>query len=165
MPQISDPRELFAYKVGAALTMEDTVLQLLQESAQQATDDQIKQKFQHHAEETQGQIQNLEQVFQALGQEPQRQPCPAIEGIQREAQEMKQTVSPELLDSVIVGGAAEVEHHEISVYEGLLTKANAMGEEDITGLLQENLDQETHTLQEVQTESERLAQQIAQQVA
>jgi hypothetical protein len=35
---------------------------------------------------------------------------------------------------VILGGAAETEHHEIAVYEGLITKAEAMGEQDIVGL-------------------------------
>jgi hypothetical protein len=31
-----------------------------------------------------------------------------------------------LVDAVILSGAADTEHHEISVYEGLITKAEAM---------------------------------------
>jgi ferritin-like metal-binding protein YciE len=50
---------------------------------------------------------------------------------------------------VILAGCAETEHHEIAVYENLIVHANAMGHEDVAGLLQENLDQEQHTLGEV----------------
>ena len=50
---------------------------------------------------------------------------------------------------MICGGCAETEHHEIAVYENLIVHANAMGHEDIVALLQENLEQEQHTLGEV----------------
>lgn len=53
------------------------------------------------------------------------------------------------MDSVILSGAAETEHHEIAVYEGLITEAQAMGKRDIVQLLRENLEQEKHTLTEV----------------
>jgi ferritin-like metal-binding protein YciE len=62
---------------------------------------------------------------------------------------------------VILGGAAETEHHEIAVYETLITHAEAMGHEDVVALLRENLEQEEHTLREVQ----QLARQKATQMA
>ena len=161
MPEIGDPRQLFTYKLGAALTMEQTVLEMLGKLEQKASDQQLKQQFGHHRQETEQQLQNLEQAFQALGQESQPQPCPAIEGIAREGDEMVQKVSPELVDAVILGGAAETEHHEISVYEGLITKAEAMGEEDVVMLLQENLQQEQHTLEEVRKATQQVAQAAA----
>jgi ferritin-like metal-binding protein YciE len=36
-------------------------------------------------------------------------------------------------------GVCDTQHHEIAVYEGLITKAEATGEQDIVALLQENL--------------------------
>jgi ferritin-like metal-binding protein YciE len=57
-----------------------------------------------------------------------------------------------------------VEHYEIATYQGLLTQAEAMGQEDIVALLQENLEQEQHTLGEVERSAERLAQRAAQTV-
>ena len=161
MPEIGDPRQLFTYKLGAALTMEQTVLEMLGKLEQKASDQQLKQQFGHHRQETEQQLQNLEQAFQALGQDSQPQPCPAIEGIAREGDEMVKKVSPELVDAVILGGAAETEHHEISVYEGLITKAEAMGEEDVVMLLQENLHQEQHTLEEVKKATQQVAQAAA----
>src|SRR5207248_9395069 len=56
-------------------------------------------------------------------------------------------VDDSLNDQVIVSGVTETEHHEIAVYEGLITTAEAMGEEDVVALLQENLEEEEATLQ------------------
>ena len=165
MAQISDPQQLFTHKLGAALTMEQTVVEMLKTNEQTAQDDSIKQQFAHHRQETEGQIRNLEQAFSALGQQPKTQPCPTIDGLKTEAEQMIEQTDGGLVDAVLLGGAAETEHHEIAVYEGLITKAEAMGQEDVVALLQENLEQEQHTLQEVQQASRQLAQQLAGQAA
>ena len=65
---------------------------------------------------------------------------------------------------MIVSGVCETEHHEIAVYEGLITKAEAMGEQDIVALLQENLEQEEAALKIAQQFGQQLAQQTAQAV-
>ena len=70
-----------------------------------------------------------------------------------------------LVDAVILSGAADTKHHEISVYEGLIAKAEAMGDQDVVALLQENLEQEQHTLEEVKRASQQLAQELARQTA
>jgi ferritin-like metal-binding protein YciE len=162
---ISDPRELFAHKLGAALTMERTVLEILEENEQKATEDELKQQLAHHRDETEQQIQNLEQAFTALGRSPQRKPCPAIEGLREEGATMTSQVSQDLIDSVILGGAAEIEHHEIAVYDGLITNAEQMDQDDIVSLLEENLDQEEHTLKEVEKAAEKEAKKLAERVS
>jgi ferritin-like metal-binding protein YciE len=47
---------------------------------------------------------------------------------------------------VLHSGAAETEHHEIAVYEGLITHPEAMGKSDVAELLKQNLEQEQHAL-------------------
>ena len=125
-----------------------------------AQGEQLKEQLRHHATETEQQIRNLEQAFTALGAEVDDKPCPAIEGIEKEGQALIKKADDGLVDAVILSGAADTEHHEISVYEGLITKAEAMGEQDVVALLQENLEQETHTRDEV----EQLAQKTARQM-
>jgi ferritin-like metal-binding protein YciE len=161
MPEISDPNQLFTHKLGAALTMERTVLAMLGTMEQSAQDGQLKQQFTHHREETEQQIRNIEQAFGQLGAEPQEQPCPTAEGLMTEGEMMIEQTSPELVDSVLLGGAAETEHHEIAVYEGLITKAQAMGQQQVADLLQQNLEQEQHTLEEVKRATQQQAQQLA----
>jgi ferritin-like metal-binding protein YciE len=149
MTNIEDPHMLFLHNLGAALTMENTVDTMLAQLIEAADDSELKQQLRHHKEETQAQIRNLHQAFESLGEQPKELPCPAIEGIEKEGQINLTMVADELNDAVILAGAAETEHHEIAVYENLIVHANAMGHEDVVALLQENLEQEQHTLGEV----------------
>ena len=156
--KIESPRELYTHKLGAALKMESTILDMLPELEEQANDTQLKQALKHHFEETRGHVANIERAFQALGAEIDDSPCPAIEGLEKEGQTNLKAVDDSLKDDVILGGVIETEHHEIAVYEGLITKAEAMGEQDVVALLQENLEQEEAALQK----GRQLAQQHAQ---
>src|SRR5918911_4190591 len=165
MAQISSPPELFTHKLGAALTMEQTVLQMLQKLEQEAQEPELKEQFAHHRDETQQQISNLQQVFSALGSSAQTQPCPTIEGLKEESEEMISQTSDPLIDAALLGGAAETEHHEIAVYEGLITHADEMGHEDVVALLTENLEQEEHTLKEVEKATKKQAKQLAETAA
>jgi ferritin-like metal-binding protein YciE len=144
---------------GHPTTMLDLLGQL--ETAAQRTE--LKEQLRHHATETEQQIRNLEQAFQAIGVEVDDKSRPAIEGIEKEGQALIKKADDGLVDAVILSGAADTEHYEISVYEGLIAKVEAMGEQDIVALLQENLKQEQHTLEEVKRASRQLAQELAWQ--
>jgi ferritin-like metal-binding protein YciE len=163
--RIETPRDLYLHKLGATLKMEKTVLEMLGELEEAAQGDGLIQQLRRHAEETQGQIRNLERVFRALGAEPDEKPCPAIEGLQKEGQQNLKQTDERLVDAVILAGAAETEHHEIAVYEGLITHAEAMDEQDVVALLTENLEQEQHTLEEVKRATATLARRTAQAAA
>jgi ferritin-like metal-binding protein YciE len=159
--KIHTPTELFTFKLGAALTMENTIVGMLEQLIEEASAPDLKRDLRAHHEETQAHVRNLEQVFQSLGQEPEEQPCPAIEGIEKEGQaNLKMTDDP-LKDDVILAGCAETEHHEISVYESLITHADAMGHDDVVALLRENLEQEQATLGKVMKAALKNAQQKA----
>jgi len=157
--KLNSPQELFHYKLGAALKMENEVLEMLGNLEEATQSDQLKQQFSHHADETRQQIQNIEKAFSALGEEPDDSPCPAIEGLDKEGKANIKKADDSVVDAVVLSAAAETEHHEIAVYEGLITHAEAMGKQDVVQLLQENLEQEEHTLQEVKQATQQLAQQ------
>jgi ferritin-like metal-binding protein YciE len=162
LPEINDGQKLFVHKLGEALNMERTVLTMLKENEQAAGDPELKRLFAHHRDETEGQIRNLEQAFTALGEQASGHVCHGMEGMKKEARDMIEKVAPELLDGALAGGATHVEHYEIATYEGLITHAEAMGSEEIVALLQENLEQEQHTLGEVDRVATRHAQRAAQ---
>ena len=156
--KLESPQELFHYKLGAALKMENKVLKMLGELEEASQREQLKEQFRHHADETRQQISNIEQAFAAIGEEPDDSPCPAIEGLEKEGKANIKKADESVVDAVILSGAAETEHHEIAVYEGLITEAEAMGKRDIVSLLRQNLEQEEHTLQEVKHATQELAQ-------
>ena len=159
---IETPRELYLFKLGAALKMENTILEMLPQLEEHAQDTQLKQSLRQHFEETQGHVRNLEQAFSALGEEPDDSSCPTIEGLEKEGQANLKMVDDSLNDHVIISGVCETEHHEIAVYEGLIANAGAMGQQDVVALLQENLESEEATLQKAQQLGDKLAQRAAQ---
>ncbi len=162
--KIDTPKDLYVHKLGAALTMEKTILEMLPQLEEHANDPQLKQSLRQHHDETQRHVANLERAFQALGADVDDSPCPAIEGLEKEGQANLKMVDDSLNDQVIIGGVTETEHHEIAVYESLITKAEAMGEQDIVALLQENLESEEATLQKAKQMTQQLAQRAAQTV-
>jgi ferritin-like metal-binding protein YciE len=160
---VESPRELYVHKLGAALKMEKKIFEdMLPQLEEAAKDRELKQSLAQHRRETQGHIRNLEQVFRALGEDRDEQSCPTIEGLEKEGQSMLGQVDENLNDAVILSGVVETEAHEIAVYDGLITKAQAMGEDDIVALLQENLENEQQTLQKARKATEKLAKRTVQ---
>ncbi len=165
MATIESPRELFVHKLGAAYKMERTILGTLEELQEQANDTELRRNLAQHHRETQQQVRNLERVFDALGKDPEEQPCPTIDGLQKESEQNLKAVKDDLHDAVILSGVVETEAHEIAVYDGLITHAEAMGEEDIVALFQENLEQEQQTLKKARRATKKVAQATAHAAA
>src|SRR5215212_3143708 len=107
MASIETPNELFVHKLGATLTMEETILGMLENLQQEASDPKLQKDLRDHHQETQQQIENLHRIFQALGEEPEKESCPAIEGLEKEGKQMIKDVDESLVDSVILGGVIE----------------------------------------------------------
>lgn len=163
MAQISDPRKLFTYKLGTVLSGEKKILAMLKKHEKRAQRDELRQQFRHHREETEGQIRNIEQAFDALGEKATGHSNPTILGLAEQADTLYDKTDDEIVDSVLLGGAAETEHLEIALYEDLITQARALGEQQVVTLLEQNLEQEQHTLEEVKLASEQIAQRSARE--
>jgi ferritin-like metal-binding protein YciE len=162
---IESPQQLFVHKLGAALTMEETILEMLEELQVKAKDSSLRRSLQQHHKETEGQVENLRRVFTAIGEEPEEHPCPTIEGLQKEGQSMLKQVDESLYDSVILDGVIETEHHEIAVYDNLIITAEKLGDDDVIALLNENIEQESATLEKAIKASEQLAARVVKQTA
>jgi len=165
MAQIGDPNKLFEHELGMALGAERKVLTTLRKLERAAQQDELKQQFHHHLEETEGQIKNLEQAFRSLGVRAGAHDADSANGIAVEGEKLMGKVDDELIDAVLLAAAAKTEHVEIAMYEGLITKAEARGADDIVALLEENLEQEKHTLEEVKQAAEKLSKELATQAA
>jgi ferritin-like metal-binding protein YciE len=161
--EMNDPRELFLHELGDVLYAEQTLVKTLPKLQEEASDDELAEGFGTHLEETRQHVKNLEQAFEALGEPAKAEKCPGIEGIKKEHDEFvsNESPSPEVLNAFLTGAGARTEHYEIAAYEGLITMAEAMGEDEVARLLNENLAQEQNALRKIQTIGKRLAQQGA----
>ncbi len=147
--KLVEPEELFHYQIRSALMMEDRSLEALKDLHEAARDQKIKKLFAHHADETREQITNLEKIFRLLNAEATTAPSPASTGIKKQAAGLLEKTDSKLHDQVALMSALGNEHFEIAAYSGLILQAKQLGSTDAAGLLQENLDQETHTSEEL----------------
>jgi len=113
---------------------------------EKATNAQLKQAFQSHLKETEGQIKRLEEVFRMHGHEPKGVDCPAIDGILKEANEIIGEVEDkEVCDAAILAAAQAVEHYEITRYGTLVAWAKRLGRNDCANVLHQSLVEEKAT--------------------
>jgi ferritin-like metal-binding protein YciE len=155
--RLNTPQEAYNYKLGSALTMERDILEMLDDLIEESHDENLTQLLRVHQEETRGHVTNIEQVFAAFGWEVDDSPCVVIDAIEKEGKANIRKADDALVDSLILGGAIETEHHEIAVYDYLIINAQAMGREDVVTLLRHNQEQEERALENVKALTERLA--------
>src|ERR687893_2574097 len=138
--------DLFHHTLQDIYYAEQQITKALPKMIAKATDPQLKQGFETHLRETEGQIKRLEQVFQMHGQSPKGVDCPAIDGIIKEANEVASDVADkEVLDAALLASAQAVEHYEITRYGTLIAWAQQLGRPDCASVLQQNLDEEKAT--------------------
>lgn len=147
--KLESPQDLLRFQLRTALTMEDDSLAALKELATAARSADVKKLFRHHQDETKQQIKNLHQVFALLELPQSTAPSPSTKGISKQAQSLIEKSAPSLRDQVALASALGNEHYEISAYQSLIAAVPAQS--DVVRLLQDNLDQEMHTSQELLT--------------
>jgi ferritin-like metal-binding protein YciE len=115
----------------------------MQRAAQAA---ELKTAFEKHQQETESQIERLQQVFEIIGKRAQGKTCNAIEGIIAEGEEiMDEFKDTAALDAGLISAAQAVEHYEITRYGTLKRWATELGMADAAALLDATLHEETKT--------------------
>ena len=160
MAEMTDPRALFMHELGDILYAERVLVKALPLLEQEATDEELAESFREHHAETEQHVANIERAFEELGKKAKAEKCPGIEGIKKEHDEFVANESPSagVLNAFLTGAGARTEHYEIAAYEGLVTMAEAMGEDTVVELLTTNLEQEKKALETIQRIGKRLAQ-------
>ena len=160
--QMQSPRELFLFELAYMHAFEQTNVQTLQQLIQEVTSAEAKKPLQHHLEETREQVQLLEEIFQTLGEQPQKVTVHAAQGLTQDHDAFaRMQPSPAVLTLFDLGAAAKVEHLEVACYTGLVTKAQAMGQQEVATILQRILKQEQDAVREIEAAAAQLTQQVA----
>ena len=138
--------DLFLHTLKDLYHAEKQIFRSLPKMAKAAESEELKAALEMHREETQGQIERLEQVFQSLGKKATGVPCEAIQGIIEEGKEiMEDFADSEALDAGIIAAGQAVEHYEITRYGSLKAWAQELGMNDAVRLLDQNLAEEKKT--------------------
>lgn len=138
--------DLFVHTLQDIYYAENQIKKALPDMIAKATNATLKQGFEMHLRETEGQIGRLKEVFRMHGAEEKGVTCPAIDGIIEEANEIAGEVEDkQVLDAALIAAAQAVEHYEITRYGTLVAWAKQLGREDCAALLKQNLDEEAAT--------------------
>ena len=144
--------KLMVEQLRDAYSAEKQGLRAMPRVAKKATSQALKEAFQMHAEQTEHQVERLEQALEKLGARPGRKVCEGMRGLIEEAQsELEDHDKGPILDAVIVGAQQRMEHYEIAAYGTLAALAKAAGQGEIADLM-------AQTLQEEKQADEKLTQ-------
>jgi ferritin-like metal-binding protein YciE len=128
------------------LSAEKQITKALRKMARKASHDELREGFEEHLEQTEGQIERLERAFETLEQKPRSKRCEAMEGILEEGEHvMEQAEKGDVLDAMMIAAAQKVEHYEIASYGTMRTWAKMLGFKEAERLFRETLDEEKQT--------------------
>ena len=143
---IKSMNDLFLHTLKDIYYAEKQIYKSLPKMAKAANSDQLRQAFEKHHQETEGQIERLEQIFELIDKPARGKKCDAIEGILDEGKEiMDEYKSAPALDAGLLAAAQAVEHYEISRYGTLKAWATKLGNKEAVKLLDETLSEEKKT--------------------
>jgi ferritin-like metal-binding protein YciE len=138
--------DLFVEALKDVYHAEKQILRALPKMAKAAGSEELRQAFRTHREETERQVERLEEVFELVGKPARGKPCQAMQGIIEEGKEvMEDFADSEALDAGLIDAAQAVEHYEICRYGTLRSWAMQLGMRDAARLLEQTLEEEKKT--------------------
>ena len=152
---VSNLEELFGHDLEDIYFAEHQLLDALEDLAEETEDEEIAEAFREHREETQGQIERLEEVFDMIGEPPEKEECEGIEGLIEEHKEfLEMDPDQKIIDLHNVAAAEKTEHYEIAAYGNLALIADRLDMDEAGDLLHQNLEEEKAALEKLKTLTE-----------
>ena len=135
--------DLFIHELSDIYSAEKQLTKALPKLARAATNPELAAAFESHLEETQHQVERIDQVVEATGVKLKRMKCLAMEGLVEEGKEVMEAIEKgPVLDAALIAAAQKVEHYEIAGYGTLLALGRQLKFDRIETLLQETLKEE-----------------------
>jgi ferritin-like metal-binding protein YciE len=143
---INNVEDLFLDKLRDMHDAERRILRALPKMAKAASSEELASAFAEHQQQTEVHVERLDQIFETLGKPSTRKGCRGMMGILEEGEEAMNQDAPEpVLDAALIASAQAVEHYEIAGYGCLRSWADLLGQDEVSRLLQQTLDEEKET--------------------
>jgi ferritin-like metal-binding protein YciE len=134
---------LFLNELKDVYHAEKQLVAALPRLAKAARSPELQQAFASHLEETQGQVERLELIFEELGEAARGKRCKGMEGLIEEGKEiLEEEGDASVIDAALISAAQRVEHYEIAAYGCLRTYAQLLGNQSAVKLLEQTLAEE-----------------------
>ena len=143
MAEMGTLRDVFVDELKDVYNAERQITKALPKMIKKTQSADLREAFQTHLEETETQIDRLEQVFESLDMTARGKHCAGMAGIIEEGNEVLQEDLPESVrDAALIAAAQRVEHYEMAAYGTLVAFARELGLDSAVQLLEEILEQE-----------------------
>jgi ferritin-like metal-binding protein YciE len=145
--EITTLRDLFEEHIQDLVSMEDQILNAMPDMIAAASDAELRDALQSHAEETQRQVARLEQICRVMDLNPEGERCEGMRGILKEGDKLveKEVDEDDVRNAAIISAAQRIEHYEIAVYGTARVYARMIGEDEAAVLLEESLAEEKNS--------------------
>jgi ferritin-like metal-binding protein YciE len=164
MAKLSSLDDLLVHELQDIYHAEGQILKALPKMVKAATSEDLKQAFEEHRLQTEGQLRRLERVFELLGLPVKGRKCDGMAGLIEEGKKvMAQNAEPAVLDAALIAAAQKIEHYEIAAYGCVCTYAEMLGYDQVHELLGQNLDEEETTDQRLSSLAESVINPEAEQ--
>jgi ferritin-like metal-binding protein YciE len=138
--------DLYVEELRDLYNAEKQLLTALPKMTQAAYSADLRQEFEDHFDETERQVERLERIFADLGISPEGKRCSAMQGLIEEVVEkIEEDADPHVRDAALISAAQRIEHYEMAGYGCARTFARSLGYQDMSDLLQESLNEECAT--------------------
>jgi ferritin-like metal-binding protein YciE len=139
-------KKLYVDELKDLYSAESQLVKALPKMAAAASATELRQGFEKHLKQTEGHVQRLEKIFEALRESPKGKKCVGMEGLVKEGSGLMQgDFEGDVLDSALIGAARRVEHYEMAAYGAVCEFAKVLGETKHASLLEETLGEEKET--------------------
>ncbi len=146
MAKLKSLDDLLVHELQDIYHAEGQITKALPKMIKAASNPELQAAFEEHLEQTEGQIERLDQVFKLLGLPAKGKKCEGMAGLIEEGKKMmEENAEPAVMDAALSAAAQKVEHYEIAAYGCLCTYAEMLGYEQVHELLGQNLDEEETT--------------------
>jgi ferritin-like metal-binding protein YciE len=150
-------REVMLEELRDLYSAENQLVKALPKLAKAAEDEELKQAFFDHLEETKAQVERLKQVFSLLQEKPTGKHCNGMEGLIEEGKEaIDEEEEGEAYDIGLIGAGTRVEHYEIAGYTAVIAMMKGLGLEEAAGHLAETLNEENSALEKLEGKVQEL---------
>ena len=114
MAETGTLHDAFIDELRDAYDGERQLTKALTKLAKAASSPQLRDAFESHLEETQGQIERLEQVFESLDEKVRGKHCEGIAGIVEEGKSiMEEDFDDDTMDACLIAAGQRAEHYEM----------------------------------------------------
>ena len=136
-------REALVEEIRDLYNAEKQLIKALPKLAKGAESEELRDAFESHLEETEGQVTRLERVFELLDEKPRGKHCAGIAGIIEEGSEhLQEDLEGSVMDAVLIASGQRAEHYEIAAYGTAIAWAEALGLKEVVTVLNETLEEE-----------------------